>query len=178
MQTELPAIIRWVSSWTLWSALAKVESWNSSSLIASGHWLEWVEPRDHWWKYQMLFFFDVLILIIVIVFLFWGSCSSSISLLLLPGSAVWCALAWDKMCKMSQKFKYQLDSGSGCPRSLEHILDSMWALSKWRPTFFWLPLVKYKGKFSIFQNWLKTHPKVVNAKNKRQFHHFWGMLAL
>ena len=25
-----------------------------------------------------------------------------------------------------------------------------------------------------FKNGLKTHPKVVNAKNKRQFHHFWG----
>ena len=25
-------------------------------------------------------------------------------------------VAWDKMCKMSQKFKYQLDSGSGCPK--------------------------------------------------------------
>ena len=26
-----------------------------------------------------------------------------------------CDVAWEKMCEMSQKFKYQLDSGSGCP---------------------------------------------------------------
>ena len=43
---------------------------------------------------------------------------------------------------------------------------------------FWLPFVKYKVKFNIFQNWLKTHPKVVYAKYKRQVHHFWGILAL
>ena len=29
-----------------------------------------------------------------------------------------------------------------------------------------------------FQNWLKTHPKVLNAYNKRALDHFGGMLAL
>ena len=29
-----------------------------------------------------------------------------------------------------------------------------------------------------FKNWLKTHPKVINAWNKHVIHHFGGMLAL
>ena len=28
-----------------------------------------------------------------------------------------------------------------------------------------------------FKNWLKTHPKVINAQNKCLFRHFGGMLA-
>ena len=27
-----------------------------------------------------------------------------------------CTLACDKMCEMSRRFKYRLDSGSGCPK--------------------------------------------------------------
>ena len=36
---------------------------------------------------------------------------------------------------------------------------------------------KGKEKLAKFHNWLKTHSKVVNAQNKRQFYQFWGMLA-
>ena len=35
------------------------------------------------------------------------------------------------MCKTSQEFLFGLDSGSDCPRSPGHILESMWAFSKW-----------------------------------------------
>ena len=38
--------------------------------------------------------------------------------------------------------------------------------------------LKNDQKCAIFQNWLKTHPKVLNAQNKRVLHHFGGMLAL
>ena len=33
-------------------------------------------------------------------------------------------------------------------------------------------------KNKIFQTWIKTHPKTINAQNKHAIHHFWGMLAL
>ena len=36
---------------------------------------------------------------------------------------------------------------------------------------------KNSPKQSKFQNWLKTHPNVINAQNKCLFHHFGGMLA-
>ena len=38
--------------------------------------------------------------------------------------------------------------------------------------------LKNDQKYAIFQNWLKTNPKVLNAQNKRVLHHFGGMLAL
>ena len=38
--------------------------------------------------------------------------------------------------------------------------------------------VKYRGENTKFKNGLKTHLKVVYAKNQKQFHHFWGMLGL
>ena len=38
--------------------------------------------------------------------------------------------------------------------------------------------LKNDKKCAIFQNWLKTHPKVLNAQNERILHHFGGMLAL
>ena len=38
--------------------------------------------------------------------------------------------------------------------------------------------LKNDQKYAIFQNWLKTHPKVLNARNKRVLHHFGGVLAL
>ena len=38
--------------------------------------------------------------------------------------------------------------------------------------------LKNDQKCAIFQNWLKTHSKVLNAQNKRVLHHFGGMLAL
>ena len=37
---------------------------------------------------------------------------------------------------------------------------------------------KNNKKWTIFENRLKTHPKVLNAQNKRVLHHFGGMLAL
>ena len=36
---------------------------------------------------------------------------------------------------------------------------------------------KKSPKLAKSQNWLKTHPKVINAQNKCLFHHFGGMLA-
>ena len=38
--------------------------------------------------------------------------------------------------------------------------------------------LKNDKKCVIFQNWLKTNPKVLNAQNKRILHNFGGMLAL
>ena len=38
--------------------------------------------------------------------------------------------------------------------------------------------LKNDQKYAILKNWLKTHPKVLNAQNKRVLHHFGGMLAL
>ena len=38
--------------------------------------------------------------------------------------------------------------------------------------------LKNDQKHAIFQNWLKTHPKVLNARNKRVLHHFGGVLTL
>ena len=38
--------------------------------------------------------------------------------------------------------------------------------------------LKNDKEYAIFQNWLKTHPKVLNAQNKRVLHHFGGMLPL
>ena len=38
--------------------------------------------------------------------------------------------------------------------------------------------LKNDQKYAIFQNWLKTNPKVLNAQNKWVLHHFGGMLAL
>ena len=38
--------------------------------------------------------------------------------------------------------------------------------------------LKNDPKYAIFQNWLKTRPKVLNAQNKHVLHHFGGMLAL
>ena len=67
---------------------------------------------------------------------------------------------------MTKCAKFLEGSSTGCilvrvaPRRPEHILESMWALSKWCLTCFWLPLVKYKVKFLIFQNWPTSHPKV------------------
>ena len=37
---------------------------------------------------------------------------------------------------------------------------------------------KNGSKNTIFQKWLKIHPKVLNAKNKHGIHHFRGWLAL
>ena len=37
--------------------------------------------------------------------------------------------------------------------------------------------LKNDQKYAIFQNWLKTHPKVLNAQTKRVLHHFGGMLV-
>ena len=89
-------------------------------------------------------------------------------------------LAWDKMCKVSKMFKYRLDCwilvrlASSVP---EHFLESMLVHSKQGATFFWPPLVKYKVKWTRFQNWFKTHPKVENAQHKCLLHHFGGVFA-
>ena len=54
-------------------------------------------------------------------------------------------VACDKMCEMSQRFDYWLDSGSACSNEArEHFGIDVGP--------FWLPLVKYKAKFPIFQN--------------------------
>ena len=41
----------------------------------------------------------------------------------------------------------------------KHISELMWNHSKWCPTFFWLPLVKYKEKSAQIQICFKFHPK-------------------